>query len=368
MAMFLVCVICSLARAAEPIDAAKGKPEKDGTVFYDIQLLGLEGKGWADTKAPYDRLPSKAEGVVRTAVWTLSRQSAGMCTRFVTDAQAISARWTLTKKELAMPIMAADGVSGLDLYVRLENGKWHWLSVGRPTAETNSVKLVTALPPGKREYLLYLPLYNGVSSVEVGLPKGATLFKADPRPAGKDKPIIFYGTSITHGASATRPGTCHPAMVGRWFDRPVLNLGFSGNGMMEPEVANLLAELDPAVYIIDCLPNMEAKLVSERAAPLVRTLRKAHPSTPIVLVEDRTYADAFLIASKHQRNQTSRAALKKAYNELLAEGVKDLHYLEGDKLLGEDGDDTADSSHPTDLGFYRQAKAFEAVLTPILAK
>src|SRR5213594_4410438 len=110
IALVVVCLICPVVRAVEPIDAAKGKADPDGSIFYDIQLLGLEGKGWTDTKAPYDRLPAKAEGVVRAAVWNLSRQSAGMAVRFVTDAQTISARWTLTKKELAMPIMAADGV------------------------------------------------------------------------------------------------------------------------------------------------------------------------------------------------------------------------------------------------------------------
>jgi hypothetical protein len=96
------------------------------------------------------------------------------------------------------------------------------------------------------------------------------------------------------------------------------------------------------------------------------TLRKAHPKTPIVLVEDRSYANAVLLPSLRQRNADSRAALKKVYEQLMAEKVEGLYYLPGDKLLGEDGEDTVDGSHPTDLGFVRQADAFQTVLAPLL--
>jgi lysophospholipase L1-like esterase len=158
----------------------------------------------------------------------------------------------------------------------------------------------------------------------------------------------------------------HVAILGRRLDRPVINLGFSGNGLMEPDLATLLAELDPAVYVLDCLPNMTAKLVSERVEPFVRTLRKSHPTTPIVLAEDRTYTNAPIVPTVRNRNATSRAALKTAYEHLQAEGVGNLHYLPGDTQLGADGDDTVDGSHPTDLGFYRMANAFERILKPLL--
>lgn len=136
---------------------------------------------------------------------------------------------------------------------------------------------------------------------------------------------------------------------------------------MESEVVDLLAELDAAVYVIDCLPNMTAAEIADRAEPLVRTLRKARPKTPILLVEDRTYANAPAIASQQRRNDESRAAFKKVFEKLSAEGVEGIHYLEGDKLLGDDGEATVDGSHPTDLGFVRQADAFEPVLAPLLS-
>lgn len=361
--------VASLAYSADDgvIDPSQAKADaKDGVLWYDIRLLGVEGQGWKETKAPYDRLPAKAEKVVRPPIWGLSRHSAGLCARFVTDAPAIQARWTVTSENLAMTHMPATGVSGLDLYVRMPPGNWRWLGVGRPTKSTTAATLASGIPEGKREYLLYLPLYNGVSSVEIGIPKDRKLAKAPPRPAERSKPIVFYGTSITQGGCASRPGMVHTSIVGRHLDYSVINLGFSGNGRMEPEMADLFAELDPAVYVLDCLPNMGGKEVSERVEPFVRTLRKAHPSTPILLVEDRSYSNAFLLPGPKQRNAESRAALKNAYENLTKAGVGNLHYLEGEHLLGDDGEDTVDASHPTDLGFLRQATAFEKALTPIL--
>jgi hypothetical protein len=313
-------------------------------------------------------LPAKAEQTVRAAVWNLSRHSAGMAVRFRTDATTIKARWTLTSDRLEMPHMPATGVSGLDLYVKTDDGKLRWLACGRPSGRTTTATLASGIPAGTRDYVLYLPLYNGVESVELGIPKESQLFKADPRPEGHDKPIVFYGTSITHGACASRPGMTHVAILGRRLNRPVINLGFSGNGRMELEVAELLAELEAAAYVIDCLPNISAAEVTARTEPLVRLLREKRPDTPILLVEDRSYADAFLVTAKRERNETSRAALRKVWEQLQADGVKGLAYLPGEDLLGDDGEATVDSSHPTDLGFMRQAEAFEGALRPLLGE
>jgi lysophospholipase L1-like esterase len=154
------------------------------------------------------------------------------------------------------------------------------------------------------------------------------------------------------------------SIIGRKLDRPIINLGFSGNGKMEIEVARLLAELDPAAYVLDALPNCNAEEVKERTEPLVRELRKAHPNTPIVMVEDRSYADSYWVPSRKERNETSRKEYRAAYERLLKEGVTGLTYVEGNQLLRDDGEDTVDGSHPTDLGFMRYAD----VLTPVLAK
>lgn len=352
----------SLGYGNEPVDVAKAQVEKE-TAWYDIRLLGVEGQGWRETKAPFDRLPAKAEGVVRAPVWSLSRDSAGLCVRFQTDSTQIRCRWKLNSADLAMPHMPATGVSGVDLYVKHE-GRWRWLACGFPRSQNNEATLASGLPAGEREYLLYLPLYNGVQSVEIGLPKQNTLKQAAPRK--HTKPIVFYGTSITQGGCASRPGMVHTALLGRWLDRPVINLGFSGNGRMEKELAKLLAEIDAEVYVIDCLPNIDAAAVAERTLPLIQTIRAKRPTTPIVLVEDRNYTNSFLIASKQKRNQTSQAALRKVY-ESIRERDPQISYLPGADLLGDDGEGTVDSSHPTDLGFYRQAQVFERHLRHVLA-
>ncbi|MBN1442046.1 MAG: SGNH/GDSL hydrolase family protein, partial [Planctomycetes bacterium] len=225
--------ILASALAAAGLDALAAS--EAGIRWRDALELGIEGRGWSDTESPYDRLPARAKDVVRPPVWSLSLDSAGMCVRFITDATSIHARWTLRSKSLAMPHMPATGVSGLDLYFKGTDGRWRWLAVGRPTAfPTNEARLAADLPPGKREYLLYLPLYNGVTSVEIGVPEAATIEKAPPRGPGERKPIVFYGTSITQGGCASRTGMVHTAILGRWLEHPVINLGFSGNGRMEP--------------------------------------------------------------------------------------------------------------------------------------
>jgi hypothetical protein len=355
-----------LAAGNTPQDTSRGKKAEERIRWVDVRELDVEGKGWADTKSIFDRLPAKAQAMVRPPVWQLSRDSAGLLVRFTSDATTIQARWTVTSGQLALPHMPATGVSGLDLYVKADDGRWRWLGVGQPEGKTNTSTLVSGLPAGRREFLLYLPLYNGVSSLEIGILVGRVIEKAAARPEGRSKPIVFYGTSITQGGCASRPGAVHTAILGRRFDRPVINLGFSGNGRMEPELATLMAELAPAAYVLDCLPNMSAVDVAERMEPFVQTLRKAHPETPIVLAEDRLYANGTLLPGARKRNAENHAALKLAYDHLRAAGIKRLHYLPGAPQLGEDGEGTVDGSHPTDLGFLRMADAFAPVLAEAL--
>jgi len=353
-------VVATNTVLAQRVDPAKAKREK-GVDWYDVQLLTVEGRVFANRKAPFDRLPAKAEKTVRPPVWNLSRHSAGICVRFETDASELHARWTLTSARLAMEHMPATGVSGLDLYV-LHEGMWRWLATGRPRGK--STQAVLSRPAaGKRQYMMYLPLYNGVESVQLGVPADASLAGL----SRSSKPIVFYGTSITQGGCASRTGMVHTAILGRRLDRPVVNMGFSGNGTMDKSMGDLLGEIDAGVYVIDCLPNMAFQAVAERTIPLVRQLRKARPHVPILLVEDRSYSHSFLIQSARQRNLASRRALRSAFRKLTKDGVKELYYLEGESLLGDDNLGTVDGSHPTDLGFMRMADKFEPILRKILS-
>jgi hypothetical protein len=341
--------------------------ETSGKILWnDLKQFGVEGRGWNDTENFYDRLPAKAQDVVRKPVWDLSHDSAGMCVRLVTDATEIHARWALTDAWLYQPNATAICVSGLDLYVKMENG-WRWLAVGIPKSQTNDVTLIKNLLPGKREYLLYLPLYNGVKFIELGIPTNSIIEKAGAWGAGERKPMVFYGTSILQGLSASRPGMVHSAILQRKFNWPVINLGFSGNGKMEPEMADLLAELDPSVYVLDCLPNMVADEIKARVEPFVKKLRAVHPQTPIILVEDRTLQNAFLVAGQMEwYHLKDRAELKAAFDRLKNAGDKNLYYIPGEHLLGDDGEGSVDGSHPTDLGFLRQSEIFANVLAPLL--
>lgn len=333
--------------------------------WYDVKEWGVEGRGWEDEPRSrwFDRLPASAEAEVRDKVWNLSRDSAGMMARFETDATEIWVDYKLLDDNLAMPHMPATGVSGIDLYARDEKGKWRWVMVNRPDAQEIRTNIISGLAPGKREFAAYLPLYNGVDSLKIGVPKDASFKGLTPR---QEKPIVFYGTSITHGACASRPGMVHTAILGRRFDRPVVNLGFSGNGRMEAEVGNLLTRIDPAVYVIDCNPNLRAEQIEERCIPLVKQLRAARPETPILLVEDRRDTNSWILPERDTHHDKNHEALKTAYKTLRKEGMKKLYYLPGDKLLGNDSEGTTDASHPNDLGFMRQADVFEPVLRKAL--
>ncbi len=365
--LFSLLLLPSIAvcQTTKPAASAKAPAQPAELVWHDVKDWGVEGRGWSgEARARwFQRLPDKAKGKVTESVWGLSQDSAGMMTRFKTDATSIYVRYALTKSKVGMTHMPATGVSGVDLYARDEQGHWRWVNVTRPETQNVSAAIITGLAPGLRDYAAYLPLYNGIESLEIGVPPDAKFEGQAPR---SEKPIIFYGTSITHGACASRPGMVHTAILGRRFDRPVMNLGFSGNGKMDAAVGELLCEENAAVYVIDCLPNMDAKLVTERCEPLVKQLRAAHPDTPIVLVEDRRNTNSWITPARARHHDDNHAALQAAWDRLKAAGVARLYYIPGDHLYGDDADGATDGSHASDLGFMRQADIFEPVLREAL--
>jgi hypothetical protein len=330
-------------------------------VWRDAASLEIEGKGWAQTASPFDRLPDAAQGKVTPAVWHLSKQSAGICIRFVTDAAALSVRWSLTDDSLAMPHMPATGVSGVDLYARAPDGSWRFVGNGRPVSRDGNVAEF-GFPDGartRRECLLYLPLYNGTKRVEIGAPPGVLLEAPAPRPEALRAPLVVYGTSIVQGGCASRPGMAWTAILGRALDRPVINLGFSGAGAMEPPVAEPLAELAPSAYVIDCTWNLSVgpEVYLERIAKLVRTIRASRPVTPIIFV-----GQSQLRPEAHPTELSRRQ--EAAVLRLQEEGVRGLVLVPGTDLIGGDGEGTVDGVHPNDLGMDRQARC----LSPIVRK
>ena len=333
--------------------------------WTDARQLCVEGRGWEDTKEFFNRLPTRAEAIVRPEIWDLSRHTTGITVRFSSNAREIRARWSLGDPTLSVNHTPIYAYSGLDLYAKTPEGSWRW--VGQATTISEHAESILTpygdLDGDLHEFRLYLPIYNAVTSLEIGVPATAAIDTEAPRP---ERPIAYYGTSIVHGAGASRPGMTHAAILGRRLDYPLLNLGFSGNAIMEPEVARFLAELDVVAYVLDPLPNMPAERIDGFAREFVRIIRGAHPRTPIVLVEDRGYPAGWITPGSRRENIERRRSLKLAFADLLNESAGPLHYIEGEGLLGIDGDGTNDGSHASDLGASRMADALEPVLKGIL--
>lgn len=359
---------CLLIASLVPAAAAAQPPESEPAVpmrWHAVTPAVIEGKGWTDTAGDFDRFPARAKDIVREPVWALSRHSTGLSVRFTSNATRVRVRWTVTAERLALPHMPATGVSGLDLYAKNGDG-WYFVGGARPTeSPTNDAEAIAGMTATPREFRLYLPLYNGVSRLEVGVPEEATLRFEPPAPT---RPIVVYGTSITQGCCASRPGMVYTAMLGRRLGVPFINLGFSGNGKSEPEVARLLAELDPAVYVIDALPNMTPQQVVERIPTLIDVLRAAHPTTPIVLVEHLIYPNLRFRPLKAADVATANASLRQIHAVRRKAGDKHLTLVSSTTLLGTDGDGTVDDSHPTELGFARMADGLEPHLRKVLPR
>lgn len=330
--------------------------------WHDIRD-SIEGKGFDDTERDYDRLPARAEGMVPDIVWSLSHTATGLCATFATDAAEIHARWELLSDQLGEANFSVAGFSGLDLYAD-DNGAWRWAGAGHLVKDKHpEFCLVNGMASGMRSYRIYLPMRNPVESVKIGVPKGARFSLAPPR---REKPVVFYGTSIVHGAFASHAGMVHPSIIGRRIHRPVVNLGFSGAATMEESLAHLIAEIDAAVFVIDALPNMDKPLVTERAEKFVRVLCGKRPNTPVVLVEDRPLANYWLKPVLKAAYEEKWKEFRRIYDALRRDGVGFLHYIEGRSLFGDDAEASPDSSHPSDLGFMRMADTLTPVIRSLL--
>ncbi|MCX6225393.1 MAG: SGNH/GDSL hydrolase family protein [Bacteroidia bacterium] len=333
----------------------------------------IEGQGWpGEFASPYDRLPSRAEKSVRPAVWNLSGNSAGLMIRFRSNAGRIVVRYQVAGA-MNMPHMPSTGVSGIDLYAKNADGAWLW-SNGRYSFGDTVVYQFNGLEPNDsyhqmgREYRLYLPLYNTVKWMEIGV-ADTSLFS--PLPVRREKPVVTYGTSIMHGACASRPGMAWANILGRKLDRPLINLGFSGNGRLEPEVLSLITEVDAKLYVLDCLPNLvnpkdfPREEVQRRIVAAVRQIRKVRPDAPVLLVDHSGYSDGSLNPVRRQDYLETNEANHQAFALLKTEGVKNIYLLTKEEI-GLTPDAMVDGTHPSDLGMQQYANAYEKIIRIIL--
>ena len=339
----------------------------------DSSSFVIEGQAWPDKVAStYHRLPKQAEGVVREWVWNLGKHSAGLSIRFRSDAESITVRYKV-KGNHAMPHMPATGVSGVDLYGKTSDGDWRWYRGKYSFADTIQYRYSNIDPKEKyhnkgREYQLYLPLYNEVEWLEIGVPEDAVL---ESLPLRLEKPVVVYGTSIAQGGCASRPGMAWTSILGRKLDRPLINLAFSGNGRMEEEVINFITEIDAKIFVLDCLPNLGA--TKDRSLDEVRQLlisgvkqiRTKRPSTPILLVEHDGYSDGAVDADRYKTYTDLNRIAKEAFAQLQSEGVRDIHLLTKEEL-NLSMESFVDGTHPTDLGMVEYAVAYEKKVRQVI--
>lgn len=333
----------------------------------------IEGQAWPkEVKDKYDRLPARAEKSVRKQVWDLSTQSAGLMIRFRANSGEIKVRYVVGGKQ-ALPHMPATGVSGVDLYAISNNGDWRWCSAKYAFGDTitynfRNIEPVDSTHKLGREYRLFLPLYNNVKWMQIGVPEGT---RFEPLPMRPDKPIVVYGTSIAQGACASRPGMAWPAILSRKLDDPLVNLGFSGNGRMEKELIDMVAEIDAKIYILDCLPNLVASVnipadeIKKRILDGVKGLRAKRPQIPIVLAEHDGYTDEAINPVNRKSYQDVNLIMKEAFARLKTEGVEAIYMISKEEFH-QDIETTVDGTHPNDLGMMRYAEAYEKRIREIL--
>ncbi len=327
----------------------------------------VEGRAWnKETGKQYHRLPLRAKNKVRKAVWDLACQTAGMYVSFYTDATTIEVKYKPTGR-LSMPHMPATGVSGVDLYMTDDNGLSTWCrgkyNFGDTVRYTYTDLTHRNKHPKGSEFCLYLPLYNGVRDLQIGVP-GASYFEfVQP---SKERPIVVYGSSVAQGACASRPGMAWTNIVHRVLGVPVVNLGFSGNGQLEESVFRMMAEVDAGLFVIDCMQNMKEErlhLIQERIIRGVEILRRAS-SAPILLVEHDGYMGRGSSDAERQRYEPTGKELRAAYDSL-RQRVPNLYYMTTEEI-GLCMDAQVDGIHPTDLGMQQYADAYVRKIRSIL--
>lgn len=316
----------------------------------------------------YHRLPAGLKDVVRPPVWSLGTNAAGLYIDFHTGASAVTVRYKMSGS-LNMPHMPTTGVSGLDLYAYDDISKdWKWAYGKYSFGDTTSFTFSKLGNGTSRTYRLYLPLYNTVEWMQIGVEDGQEVkFVLE-----KEKPIIVYGTSIAQGACASRPGLAWTNILGRQLKLPVVNLGFSGNGRLEQPILSLIGEVDARVFVLDCIPNLSLNAnLSERQLDSLLTnavsfLRKKHPNTPIILTEHSAgFDDDILNIGSAQEYTASTKVLRAFMDRMKKEKVQQL-YLLTNKEMAMDLESTVDYAHPNDLGMMKIAVAYQRLIKKIV--
>jgi lysophospholipase L1-like esterase len=329
----------------------------------------IDGRGWhKELASDYDRFPAVAEKNLRPAVWNLSRNSAGEYIGFTTNSKTVVVKYAV-KGSQSMPHMPSTGVAGVDLYALDKNGNWQWAKGSWKFGDTITYRFENmVLSQTNETFRLYLPLYTSVQWMQIGVPEGSSF---EAQQISSEKPIVAYGTSIMHGACATRPGLAWTNILGRKLKQPLINLGFSGNGQLEPAVIDLINSIDASLYILDCMPNLTlreqfpAEEIEKRIRNSVNALQSKHPGVPIVLAEHCSGLQHMNMDSVMTARYVAASEIAAAvYKKMKKEGTKNFYLLTA-KDIGFTTESTVDGTHPNDIGMMQYAEAYEKLIRRI---
>jgi len=330
--------------------------------------VALRGLGWLDENRKtrgFRRLPDRAEAAMNPGVQTLSHHSSSVFLSFATDSPHVSVEIENSGVEV-MNHMPSTGSRGAELYFR-DGNQWLAVATAVPDLTTPTFRrdLLIDLPSKMREFRLYLPLYHRPVSVRIGVAEGAAV-QPIPAPAGQ-KPIFFYGTSITQGGCANTAGSDYVSILGRLLDREVINFGFSGNGKGEPEVAELISEIDAEMFVLDYVANVPtAELLGGTLEKFIPILRARHPETPVVLLGGLFFDRVLGSRESWEVQQAKRDIVLDLYLRFRKAGDPNLHYIDGFSLLGPGVTASfVDGIHPTSAGFLQMAERLAPQLRAI---
>lgn len=336
----------------------KNMPED--IVFYDVWEKPFEIYGLVpNEEKTFCRLPLYFLPECSSGVKDLAYHTAGACVRFSTDSDYLAIAYQPLAKWI-MGHMAASGQSGLELFEESDEGT-HEIKNTVPELTGGNINdyqtAVLELRGGMRHYALYLPLYNGLKSLQLGFKTGSAVETG--RKPKFEKPIVFYGSSITQGGCASKVGTCYTTILCRRLDAAQINLGFSGNGKGEENMARYIASIPMSAFVFDYDHNAPSEQhLWNTHARFYNIIREAQPELPIIIV---SLPDADKMPHAFARR---RLAHLETYTNALKNGDRNVYFVDGWTLFGGRDRDmcTVDGTHPTDLGFWRMAEAIEPAL------
>ena len=337
----------------------------DWIAFPDTRIA-VDGLPWFSENSPHLwRLPARMKNVVRAPVWDLARHASGCRLRFRSDTTELGLRVRYPESDAPYPNMSAIGQKGIDVYLDgLYACSFAPAAVSEPQAGADEEMHVEGLESDSREISIYLPNYSSVEIVAVGLADDADI--SDPEPYAAALPVVYYGSSITQGGCASRPGMSYQAILGRLLAVDFVNLGFSGNGMGEPELAEAMAEIEASCYVLDFAVNLPSPEEVEKVyGPFLQILRDRRPEVPVICVTPIYLAGESWSGKAREKLGRMRDVIRKAVAERVHQGDTAVRLIEGYSLLGPDvADGFVDGVHPNDVGFIAMAEG----LTPHVAE